>query len=97
MQIHLYHQDASFLKWTAYLSFLPYIPGTNCKFIVDFKRFKIKALYGLMFTSHAFRLYNIDTCFSTHPNGLSYCSAVTPHSFKISDSVTSNRVLIVTI
>ena len=50
-----------------------------------------------MFISHAFRLYNIDTCFSTHPNELSYCSAVTPHSFKISDSVTSNRVLIVTI
>ena len=46
-----------------------------------------------MFTSHGFHLYNIETFFSTHPNGLSYCSALTIHSFKISDSVTSDRSL----
>ena len=50
-----------------------------------------------MFTSHGFHLYNIETFFSTHPNSLSYYSAVTPHSPKISDSVTSDRSLIVII
>ena len=50
-----------------------------------------------MFTSHAFRLYNIETFFSTHPNAMSYCSAVTPNSSKISDSVISYRSLIVII
>ena len=50
-----------------------------------------------MFASHGFRLYNIDTFFPTHSNALSYCSAVTPHSSKISDSMTSDRSLIVTI
>ena len=70
---------------------------TNCKFILDFKSFKITVLYDPMFTSHGFHLYNIETFFSTHPNALSYCSAVTPHSPKICDSVTSGRSLIVTI
>ena len=38
-----------------------------------------------MFTSHGFRLYNIETFFSTHPNALSYCSAVTQQNFWWSD------------
>ena len=50
-----------------------------------------------MFTPNGFHLYNIETFFSTHPNALSYCSAVTPNSSKISDSMTSGRSLIVTI
>ena len=50
-----------------------------------------------MFTLHGFRLYNIETFFPTYPNALSYCSAVTPHSSKNSDSVTSNRSIIVII
>ena len=69
----------------------------NCKFILDFKSFKTTVLYGHTFTSHGFRLYNIYTFLFTHPNALSYCSAVTPHSSKISDSITSDRPLIVTI
>ena len=48
-----------------------------------------------MFASLGFHLYNIEA-FSTHLNALSYCSGVTPHSSKISDSVTSDRSLIVT-
>ena len=50
-----------------------------------------------MFTSHGFHLYNIDTFCSIHPNALSYCSLVTPHSSKISDNVISDRSLLVTI
>ena len=42
-----------------------------------------------MFTSLGFRLYNIEALFSTHPNALSYCYGVTPHSSKIPDSGTS--------
>ena len=76
---------------------IAYTPVKNCKFILAFKSFKITVLYGPMFTSHGFRLYNIETFFSTHPNALSYCSAVTSHSSKICCSVTSNRSLIVTI
>ena len=49
-----------------------------------------------MFASLGFHLYNIEAFFSTHLNALSYCSGVTPHSSKISDSVTSDRSLIVT-
>ena len=47
-----------------------------------------------MFASHGFSLYNIETFLSTHPNAFLYCSAVTPHSSKISDSVTLDRSLI---
>ena len=50
-----------------------------------------------MFTSHGFRLYNIETFCSTHPNAYSYCSAVTPQSSEITGSATSDRSLIVTI
>ena len=49
-----------------------------------------------MFTSHDSHLYNIETFFSTHPNALSYCSNVTPHFSKISDSVRSGQSPIVT-
>ena len=76
---------------------IAYTPVTNCKFISDFKSFKITVLHGPMFTSHGFRLYNIETFFSTHPNALPYCSVVTPHSSKISDSVILDRSLIVTL
>ena len=48
-----------------------------------------------MFTSHVYYLFR--DLFSTHPNALSYCSAVTPHSSKICNSVTSDRSLIVTV
>ena len=54
------------------------------------KSFKVTVLYGPMFTSDGFRLYNI----KTDPNSFPYCSAVTPHSSKISDSVTSDKSLI---
>ena len=49
-----------------------------------------------LFTSNGFHLYNIENFFFTHPNALLYCSAVTPHSSKISDSVTSDRSFTVT-
>ena len=74
---------------------IAYTPVTDCKFILDFKSFKITVLYGPMYTSHGYRLYNIETFFSKHPNALSNCSAVTPHS-KV-NSVTSDRSLIATI
>ena len=63
----------------------------------DIKSFEITVLYGPIFTSNGFRLYNIETCFSTNPIALTYCSAVTPHSSKTSDSVKSDRPLIVLI
>ena len=50
-----------------------------------------------MFTSLGFRLYDIETIFSTHSNAFLYCSGVIPHSCKISDSRTSDRSLIVKI
>ena len=48
-----------------------------------------------MFTSQGF--CNIENFFSTHLNALSYYSAVTPPSSNISNNVTSDRSLIVTI
>ena len=64
---------------------------------VTFKSFKIIVLYGPMFPLHGFRLYNIESFFSTHPNALPYCSVITPHSSKIFfDCVTTDRSLIVT-
>ena len=50
-----------------------------------------------MLALHGFRLYNTETFFSTHPNVLSYGSAVTPHSSEISDCVTLDRSLIFSI
>ena len=50
-----------------------------------------------MFTSHDFRLYNIETFFPTHLNALSYCSDITSLFSNTSESVTSDRSLIVTI
>ena len=47
-----------------------------------------------MFTLHDFHLYNIE---SFHPNALSDCSAVAPHSSKFSDGVTSDKSFIVII
>ena len=76
---------------------IAYSSATNCKFILDLKSFKITVLYGPMLTSYGFRLYNIESFFPKHPNALSHCSTVTPHSSKISDCVTSDRSFIVTI
>ena len=64
------------------------------KFITSFK---ITVLHGPMFTSIGFHLCNIETFFSKHPNALPYCSGVNPHTSQISDSVTSERLFIVTI
>ena len=72
-----------------------YTPVTKCKFILDFKSFKLTG-HGPMFTSNGFRLYNTKTFFSINPV-LSCFSAVTLHSSKISDSVRPDRSLIVTI
>ena len=73
---------------------MAHTPVTNCKFILNFKSFKITVLSGSMFTSHGFHLHDSGNFFSSHPNALSYCIAVTPHSYKISDSVTSDRSLV---
>ena len=47
---------------------IEYTYVTNCKFILDFKSFKITVLYCPMFTSYDFLLYNIETIVSTHTN-----------------------------
>ena len=71
---------------------IAYTPVKNCKLILDFKSFKIRVLYGPSLLHMIFVYVTEKPFFSTHHNALPYCSPVTPHSSKISDNVTSDKV-----